>query len=171
MSSVIKTITPFLNKELLLQALNQIDCIHTVQGNEIIVSGANYSFNQVNGRFFWSNGRFNFQYGLAYSAYRYRDVDFKELKVMSSFWGTLEQAYDELYRRKLEELEKQRLAAAVESERKRLEEERLRLEKERQEYVEKQKTTIIAKAKEKGYTIREENAKGKIKLVLVRNTY
>jgi hypothetical protein len=35
--------------------------------------------------------------------------------------------------------------------------------------MEKQRTSIIAK--EKGYSVREEKAKGKIKLILMRNTY
>jgi len=72
----------------------------------------------------------------------------------------VERQYKEMYRRKLEELEQQRL-----------EEERLRLERERQEFVEKQRAAVIARAKEKGYAVREEKAKGKIKLVLVRTTY
>ena len=49
--------------------------------------------------------------------------------------------------------------------------ERIRLEKERQAFVESQRENIIAKAKEKGYSIQEEKVKDKIKLVLVRNTY
>jgi len=151
MSSIVKTITPFLNKELLLQALDNVGCKYTIRENEIVMS------QDQRQRFIWDNfGRFKF----SYYSHNYRESDFKELKAIHSFLGPLEQSYNELYRKKIEELERLRL-----------EEERLRLEKERQEYVEKQKAHVIAKAKEKGYSVREEKAKGKIKLVLVRVTY
>jgi len=162
MSSIVKTITPFLNKELLLQALDGVGCRYTILENEIVLSqGQRQSF-------IWDGfGRFKF----SYYSHSYRESDFKELKAIHGFLGPLEQSYNELYRKKIEELERLRLEAEAEAERKRLEEERIRLEKERQEYVEKQRTHIIAKAKEKGYSVREEKAKGKIKLVLVKVTY
>jgi len=152
MSSIVKTVTPFLNKELLVQALDSVGCGYTINENEIIMS------QDKRQRFIWDKvfGRFKFSY---YSR-NYRESDFKELKEIHKFLGPLEQSYNELYRKKIEELERLRL-----------EEERLRLERERQEYVEKQRAHIIAKAKEKGYSVREEKAKGKIKLVLVRVTY
>jgi len=163
MSSIVKTITPFLNRELLLQALDSVRCRYTIQGNEIVMN------EDQRQRFIWDSifGRFR----LSYYSHNYKESDFKELKEIHGFLVPLEQSYNELYRKKIEELEKLRLEAEAEAERKRLEEERLRLERERQEYVEKQRTHIIAKAKEKGYSVREEKAKGKIKLVLVRTTY
>jgi hypothetical protein len=87
-------------------------------------------------------------------------LNVKEYKTVSSFLEAVEGKYHFFYNLKMEELEKQRQ-----------EEERIRLENERKAFVEKQKESIIAKAKEKGYSIKEENVKGKIKLVLVRNTY
>jgi hypothetical protein len=163
MSSVLRTLTPFLDKALLLQSLDSINCAYSLQNNAICLSAG--------GLFILNNGRFQFQ--VSYSSYNhYRDIDFKEFKERyNSFLGPLEKAYNTIYQKKLEELERLRREALAEAERKRLEEERLRLERERQEYVEKQRTSIIAKAKEKGYSVREEKAKGKIKLVLVRNTY
>jgi hypothetical protein len=126
----------------------------------------------------------------------WHNINTKEYKTVSVFLASVEKAYNTIYQKKLEEeerlrreaqeraerlrqealaeAERKRLEAerlALEAERKRLEEERLRLERERQEYVEKQRSTIIAKAKEKGYSVREERVKDKIKLVLVRNTY
>jgi hypothetical protein len=163
MSSVVKTITPFLNREILLQALDIAGCRYTIQGDEIVM------LKDQRQRFIWDSvfGRFKF----SYYSHNYRESDFNELKAANNFFAPLEKAYNDIYCKKLEELEKLRLETVAEAERKRLEEERLRLERERQEYVEKQKAHIIAKAKEKGYSVREEKVKEKIKLVLVRNTY
>ena len=49
--------------------------------------------------------------------------------------------------------------------------EELSRENERKAFVEKQKNAIIEKAKSKGYYVKEEKIKNKIKLVLVKRTY
>ena len=54
----------------------------------------------------------------------------------------------------------------------RLEQEALeQKERERIAFVEKQKASIIQKAKAKGYTVKERKVKNKVKLVLVKRTY
>lgn len=159
MSAVVKTITPFINKELLLQALDAIGCKYTLQGNEIITERVDHYGHQ---KFVLINGRYQFQHDSSANReqYPWRNLNFKEHKTVSSFLEAVEEKYNFFYKKKMEELEKQRQ-----------EEERIRLENERKAFVEKQKQTIIAKAKEKGYSVKEENVKGKIKLILVRNTY
>lgn len=159
MSAVVKTITPFINKEFLFQALDAIGCKYTLKGNEIITERVDHYGNQ---KFVLINGRFQLQHDSSANKeqYHWRNLNFKEYKTVSSFLEAVEKQYHFFYNKKMEELEKQRQV-----------EERIRLENERKLFVEKQKESIIAKAKEKGYSIKEENVKGKIKLVLVRNTY
>ncbi|GHT59407.1 hypothetical protein AGMMS50239_05980 [Bacteroidia bacterium] len=155
MSCVVKTITPFLNKELLLQALDKVGCKYTLQGNEILTERIDYFGNQ---KFVFINGRYAFQHDK--DQYGLRNFGSQESKDISRFLESIEKEYNTLYQKKLEELEILRL-----------EQEKIRLEQERQAFVEKQKLSIITKAKEMGYSIKEEKVKEKIKLVLVRNTY
>jgi len=186
MSSRIKTITPFINRELLLKALDEVGCRYSISGNEIITDRVdNYYGNQ---KFIYINGRYVIQHedsGYSWNS-KYRDLN--------DYLGVIGQAYNRIYTKQMEELEKKRLAAIAEAERlrkeklaeqerlrliaiaeeerKRAEEEKQRLERERKEYVERQRAGIIASAKELGYDdIRETIVDNKIKLVLVRNTY
>jgi hypothetical protein len=159
MSAIVKTITPFIDKEILLQALDAIGCKYTLIGDEIITERIDYYGNQ---KFVLVNGRYVFQHDSSANrvVYPWRNLNFKEYNTVRDFLAAVESKYIYLYNKKIEELEKQRQ-----------EEERIRMENERKAFVEKQKQNIIAKAKEKGYSVKEENVKGKIKLILVRNTY
>lgn len=147
MSAVIKTTTPFIDLECLCEALTAVDCGFRVQGNKVITDRQDVrlgfqEFQKDN------YGRFAL---LAYSHTDRSQADFIRL---------VEKHYSVIYQNKLEE-----------AERLRLEDEIKRLEQERLAFIEKQKTTIIERAKEQGYSIKEENLKGRIKLILVRNTY
>jgi hypothetical protein len=166
MSSVVKTITPFINRELLLQALDEVGCKYTIKGDSIVTERVDLRGNQ---EFIWKNRRFLFQHD-SYN-YLWRDRNLKSYQPVSSFLKAVEKSYNVIYKRKLAEIERRRLASEVEAERKRLEEERARLENERKDFVEKQKAEIIEKAKKEGYSVREEKVQEKIKLVLVRTTY
>ena len=161
MSAVVKTITPFLNLELLLKSLDGIGCKYTVdiECNEIITERVDFYGNQ---KFVLTGGRYVLQHDSSANReqYPWRNLNVKEYKTVSSFLEAIEVKYHFFYNTKMVELEKQRQ-----------EEERIQLEKERQAFVESQKENIIAKAKENGYSIQEEKVKGKIKLILVRNTY
>jgi hypothetical protein len=196
MSSVIKTITPFINREFLLQALDKIGCNYTILGNEIITDRQDYYGKQ---KFVFLNGRFNFLHDSSTENMRFGphypwgNIDLKEYKTVSVFLSAVEKEYNAIYKRQLEELERKRLAAIAEAERlrreqlaeqerlrllakaeekrKKAEEEKLRLEQERKEYVAKQRMAIIEKAKEQGYDVQEKVVNNKIKLVLVQTTY
>lgn len=167
MSAVIKTATPFINKDILLQALKNIGCNFKLQGNEILTDRNDYYGIQM---FSLNNGRYVFLHdssaenGSPYMNltrdYPWGNIKNQQYKSVSEFLKSVENEYQSLYQKKLEE-----------AERLRLEEEIKRLEQERLAFIEKQKSTIIERAKEQGYSIKEENVKGKIKLVLVRNTY
>jgi hypothetical protein len=188
MSSRIKTRTPFLNRELLIQALEAIGCAYRVTRNSIITNRTDYRGEQ---QFIFENGRYFFQY--EDGDFGLRQYGSEEHKPTHLFLADVEKAYNAIYQRQLEELERKRLAAIAEAERlrkaqlaeqewlrllakaeeerKKAEEEMRRREQERKEYVAKQKAAIIARAAEQGYDIRETAAGNKIKLVLVRTTY
>ncbi|GHU75080.1 hypothetical protein FACS189461_0630 [Spirochaetia bacterium] len=168
MSSVVKTITPFLNKELLLQALDEVGCKYSAHGDTIITERVDLRGNQ---KFIWKNGRFFFEHEDDAWNYKWRDLNPRGYQPVSSFLKAVEKSYNSIYKRKLEEIERRRLLATVEAERKKIEDERIQFENERKAYVEKQKAAIIEKAKEQGYDVREEKVQEKIKLVLVRTTY
>lgn len=167
MSAVIKTITPFIDKELLLMALENIGCNFTLKGNEILTDRKDYyglqKFSLNNGRYVFlhdSSAEEGARYMTQTGGYPWGNIKKQEYKSVSEFIKSVEGEYLSLYQNKLEE-----------AERLHLEEEKKRLEQKRIAFIEKQKTTIIERAKEEGYSIKEEKVKGKIKLILVRNTY
>ena len=196
MSSVVRTATPFINRELLLKALNAVGCKYTINGNEIITDRQDYYGKQ---KFVFLNGRYSFMHDSSAEnmrfgpQYPWGNIDAMKYKTVSEFLGSVGKVYNEQYKRQMEEIEKKRLAAIAEAERlrkeelaeqerlrltaiaeeerRKAEEEKLRLERERKEFVEKQRAAIIAKAKEQGYDVRETVVENKIKLVLVQTTY
>jgi hypothetical protein len=168
MSSVVRTITPFINKELLLKALEAVDCKYQIQGDIICTDRQDYYGSQ---KFILQNGRYAFEHEKNTESYSWSNINMKQYKASSSFLSAVEKEYNAIYKKRLEELERKRLAAIAEEERKRAEEEKQRLERERKEYVAKQRDAVIAKAKEQGYDIQETVVDNKIKLVLVQTTY
>jgi len=163
MSSIVKTVTPFINMEMLCEALNAVGCAYTVQGNAIITDRQDYygrqKFELMNERFVFlhDSSAENMRFG---PQYPWGNINNQQYKTVSDFLRQVETAYNDVYRKRMEELERLRLEA-----------ERQRLEQERRDFVEKQRQTIIANAKKQGYAVREERVKDKIKLVLVRNVY
>ena len=168
MSSVVRTATPFINRELLLKALDAVGCGYTIQGNEILTDRQDYYGAQ---KFIFQNGRYVFVHEEHAQSYSWGNINMQQYKSASSFIVAVGQEYNSIYAKQIEELERKRLAAVAEEERRKAEEEKQRLERERKEFVEKQKTAIIAKAKEQGYDIQETMVDNKIKLVLVQTTY
>ncbi|MCC5945689.1 MAG: hypothetical protein JJT94_12200 [Bernardetiaceae bacterium] len=170
MSAVVKTTTPFINKEMLLQALDCLDFKYTIKGNEIVTERVDYYGNQ---KFVLTNGRYQFLHDSSANrtVYPWRNLNIKEFKTVSNFLVAVEKEYNRIYAEKLAELERIRQEQLAEQERIRLEEEMKRIEQERIAYVEKQKQAIIQKAKEQGYSIQEKKVNNKVKLVLTRNTY
>jgi len=164
MSAVVKTITPFINKEMLLQALDCVGCKYTVSGNTIVTERTDYRGNQ---KFILTNGKFLFQH----DSDQFLWSTFNKNNSVISFLEAVEKEYNRIYAEKLAELERIRQEQLAEQERIRLEEEMKRIEQERIAYIEKQKQTIIQKAKEQGYSVQEKKVNNKIKLILHRNTY
>jgi hypothetical protein len=167
MSAIVKTATPFLNKELLLQALENIGCKYTLQGNDILTDRIDYygiqKFSFLNGRYVFlhdSSAEYNSPYMNASRNYPWGNINNQQYKSVSEFLQAVGEEYEKLYQKKLEELERQRL-----------EEEQKRLEQERLAYIENLTNQITQKAKEEGYTIKKEKVKGKVKIVLTKNTY
>jgi hypothetical protein len=168
MSSVVRTATPFINRELLLKALDAVGCRYTIQGNEILTDRQDYYGAQ---KFIFQNGRYVFVHEEYAQHYSWGNINMQQYKSSCSFIAAVGQEYNSIYAKQLEELERKRLAAVAEEERRKAEEEKQRLERERKEFVEKQRVAIIAKAKEEGYDIQETMVDNKIKLVLVQTTY
>jgi len=130
MSSMAKTTTPFINKDILCRALTAVGCNYDIQGNIIITERTDYYGNQ---KFELINGRFAYIHesnvGTNYS-WRF-DVD----KSVRDFLARVENEYDAIYRRQQDELQQRRLEAErlrVDAEKRQAEAERRRLEAERQ---------------------------------------
>ncbi|MCL1993754.1 MAG: hypothetical protein FWG66_12500 [Spirochaetes bacterium] len=141
MSSIVRTVTPFINREILLEALAAVGCNYTIQGNTVVTDRRD---NRGLQKFELTGGRYKYVY---YSG---------DQLAVGSFLKNVGEQYSKIYKRKLEEL---------------AEKERQRLEQERRDFVEKQRSAIVAKAKEQGYDVRETVVDNKIKLVLVQTTY
>jgi len=190
MSSFVKTATPFINRELLLKALDAVGCRYQIQGSTILTDRQDYYGAQ---KFILQNGRYVFVHEEHAQHYPWGNINMQQYKSSRSFIAAVGKEYNSIYAKQLEELERKRLAAIAEAERlhkeqlaeqerlrliaiaeetrKRVEEEKQRLERERKEFVEKQRAAIVAKAKEQGYDIQETRVDNKIKLVLVQTTY
>ena len=159
MSCIVKTVTPFIDKEILCAALKEYGCECTIQGEKIITNIKDVLIGFQTFERDYRTGRF------VLNAYSHTDRNRAE------FVNQIEKYYNILYQKRLEEIELARQKAIAEAEKKRLEEEKKRLEEERKAFVEKQKNTIITRAEEKGYYVKEEKVNNKIKLVLVKRTY
>lgn len=158
MSCVVKTLTPFIDKEILYAALAECGCQCTVQGEKIItnITDVRIGFQT-----------FERDKSGKYVLLAYSHTDQNQI----GFVNRVETRYNALCQKRLEEIELERQKAAAEAERKRLEGKKIRLENERKAFVEKQRTSIIEKAQAKGYSVKETKVNNKIKLVLVRHTY
>jgi hypothetical protein len=166
MSSVVKTRTPFLARELLTLALKEIGCRFELNGGDIITNREDYRGKQ---QFVFQNGRYLFQH--EDGDFGLRSFDNESHKPTHQFIAEVEAAYNTLYKKRIEDLERKRLASVAEAERKKAEEEKARLERERREFVEKQREAILAKAKENNYYVQESVVDDKIKIVLIKTTY
>ena len=191
MSSLVRTSTPFINKELLLKALDAVGCKYQIVGDDILCTERQDFYGAQ--KFILKNGRYAFEHEQHAQRYSWSSINMREYKSASSFITAVGIEYNAIYKKQLEELERKRLAAIAEAERlrkeqlaeqerlrliakaeeerKKAEEEKMRLERERKEFVAKQRDAIIAKAKEQGYDIRETVVDNTIKLVLVQTTY
>ena len=143
-----------------------------------------YSWGNINMQQYKSSSSFIAAAGEAYKRIYAKQLEELEKKRLAAI---AEQ--ERIRKEQLAEQERLRLLAIAEEERKRIErlakqeeqrlleiakkaeEEKRRLERERKEYVEKQKTAIIAKAKEQGYEVQEKMVDRKVKLVLVKTVY
>jgi hypothetical protein len=178
MSAIVKTITPFIEKEMLLQALDCVGCRYTLNHDQIITERKDYYGQQ---KFVWYKGRYSFQHDSSAELSEFNrrwgsypegwKNNWKAYQSVNSFLQAVEKEYNRIYSEKLAELERIRLEKIAEQERIRLEQEMKRIEQERLAYIEQQKQSIIQKAKEQGYSVQEKKVKNKVKLILRRNTY
>ena len=151
MSAIVKTATPFLNLEILCQALEEQGVNISLQGDTIVCLNRQDYYGQQ--KFQLNNGR----YALLHDSSRTLRGG---IRSNQDFLNALEESYNRLWNEQLSRLEAERLEA-----------ERQRLEQERIAYVQSQKQRIIEKAQAKGYTVKEVKKANKIQLVLIKNTY
>ncbi|MCD4820942.1 MAG: hypothetical protein K8R11_02440 [Methanococcoides sp.] len=156
MSAIVKTVTPFTNQDLLLEALDELGVEYNVVGTSIITDRKDYYGHQSFelGR----NGAFNFSHDSSAERtnYPWSSINFREWKTVTSFLNAVEKAYKNAYGRMIERL---------------AEEERIREEERKKQYVEKIRNETIDRAKGQGYTIKESRQGNKVKLVLTRTVY
>jgi len=147
MSCVVKTATPFIDVNILCKSLESMGHKCTYTEDSIVTDIWDYKLGHQEFRR-EKDGRF------ALHAYSHTDSN------KANFIAEVDKVYKIKYQEYLDELERQRQ-----------EEERIRMENERKAFVEKQRTSVIEKAKILGYSVQEKKVDNKIKLVLVRHTY
>jgi vacuolar-type H+-ATPase subunit I/STV1 len=164
MSSVVRTSTPFINKQLLLKALDAVGCKYEIQGNTILTERQDYYGSQ---KFILLNGRYTFEHEKNAAGYSWGNINMQQYKTSASFIAAVGKEYNAIYKKQLEELERIRLAAIAEAERIRKEKlaelERLRkeqlLEQERlrkEQLIEQERLRLLAKAEEERKKAEEE---------------
>jgi len=151
MSVVVKTLTPFTECNVLIEALASLNVSTTVNGNNIITDRHDYQGQQC---FVWNGSAYLFQYDS--DELRGRVINnaiHRQYTPTRQFLSQLELAYKAAYQQHLTRLE---------------EAEKQRLEQERLARVEAVRVNAIAKAKAQGYRVKEQKKNGKIQLVLTR---
>ncbi len=166
MSAVIKTATPFVIEEVLMEALLAVGAepqkvtsneASSVQRNRLQVGDILTNRSDYNGRqlFRFEQGRWMMMHDS--DEYAGRTVDRlseKSYTKVSQFLNDVSGAYESAYIRYQEKLAEQ---------------ERIRLEEERKARVEAIRQQAIAKARSQGYSVKETtNSQGQIQLVLTR---
>lgn len=163
MSAIVKMVTPFMEQELLVNALHALGVQYTLmlknQAQTIVTDRVDYRGNQL---FVWDGTRFIFQYDS--DANRTNSLwgiaQQKNWKPVAQFLEEVEKEYKHQYTLKMQRLEEERL-----------EEERRRMEEARIAYVEKQTAEVKARAEKMGYKVTEKKVGNKTQLVLIKNTY
>jgi len=151
MSVVIKTLTPFTECDVLIEALASLNVSTTVSGVKIITDRRDYQGLQ---HFIWNGDVYVFRHDSDELGGRIiNNAIHRQYTPTRQFLSKLEIAYKTAY-----QLHLARLAEA----------ERLRLEQERLARVEAVRSNAIAKAKAQGYRVKEQKKNGKIQLVLTR---
>lgn len=167
MSAVIKTTTPFVIEDVLIQALEDVgaepqrvtdDMYGLNQRNRLLVGDILTNRSDYNGSqvFRFEGGRWVLMHDSDEYSSRVtsRLLGDKRYRPVARFLADVGSAYDKAYKRHLEMLAEQ---------------ERIRLEEERKARVEKIRLQAIDKAKAQGYSVKEtRNNKGQIQLVLTR---
>ncbi len=130
MSARVLTLTPFINKEYLIQALKILNVNFKLEGEDIVTEridyyGAQIFKKQKNGYSFLHDSSANWK------DYPYRNINFKNFKTVQEFLKAIEKEYLEAERRHKEELRR----LEEELKRKQEEEEKRRKEMLRQEQI------------------------------------
>lgn len=166
MSAIIFTPTPFIDKQLLCQALQSLK-VNFVEGTAqnlpaLITEREDHYGKQA---FVLRDGAYALTHDSSAQgmSYIYRKKNWQHYRNVPEFLKAVEKAYNTCYEERIQQLERLAFEQA--------EVERIRIENERIAYVEAQKAAIIAKAKAQGYVVQEKKVNNAIQLVLIRNTY
>ncbi|PVZ68915.1 hypothetical protein [Pelagibaculum spongiae] len=154
MSAVIKTLTPFTEQDVLLDALRNLGVSTTIMGTTIVTDRNDYQGAQ---KFIWNGNVYQFSYDSdELGGQIIRNSMTKGYVRVSQFLTATETEYRNAFQRKLAHI---------------AEEDRQRLERERLTRVEAARNKAIEKAKSQGYRVKEQRNNGKIQLVLTRTVY
>lgn len=156
MSAIVKTVTPFTRKDILLESLDELGIEYEIQGQKIITHRQDYYGHQMFEQGDDNVFRFQHDSSADRANYRWSAINFKEWKTVTSFLEAVDDAYRNAYGRLIERL---------------AEEERQREEERKRDYVEKVHQETIAKAQSLGYSVKENKQGNKVKLVLTRTIY
>jgi hypothetical protein len=167
MSAVIKTLTPFTEQDVLIEALEELGVSTQVYDKVLNVShgGGLFDGDILTDRsdyygvqhFRLINGVYQLRHDSSEMNGRVIDRSLaKGYTKVSQFLNHLESEYKKSYQRKLERV---------------AEEERQRLERERLALIEVRRKSAIEKAEAQGYRVKEQRKNGKIQLVLTRTVY
>jgi len=158
MSYKAKTLTPFVDKKILLEAMDNLNISYREANNNIIIQ----NILDYQGQQYFTLNNMRYQY-----------VHDSNSNV-NKFLAEIEKEYKSIHNKlikKIMELEKRKEEERIKKELERLRKEQEEMERKRVELIENNKKMIKEKAKKMGYKVKETVKDGKVKMVLVRRTY
>ena len=172
MSSIVKTITPFISQEILLKALDCLQIKYQVTNHGIVLTEhtdyrGNWTMVLENGKYLIKHDSDSYR---RWNSFNTQNTIGKYNSI-NEFLQAVEKEYLRIDKEIQEELERKRQEALLEAERKRIEEELKRKEEERKAFVEKQKQEVLKKAQEQGYSYQIKQVGNSVKIILTKNTY
>jgi len=180
MSHITKTKTPFIDKKLLIKALDKLNINYSLEGENIITDRKDFYGYQ---KFILINGKYLFQHdsSATNSSYGWSGYygsnwqkQFGDWKSVSEFIKAVTIEYSNQYKilqERIKELERLAEEKKIKEELERLRKEQEEIERKRLELIDNNKKLIKEKAKKMGYKVKETVKNGKVKMVLVRRTY
>ncbi|MBN2693334.1 hypothetical protein JXR93_01605 [bacterium] len=173
MSAIVKTNTPFIDKNFLKTALSKLNVNYSETGNDIITERKDYYGFQS---FIFQQNRFQFKHDSSAENYaigtypKSWQSNWKDWNNVSEFLNAVEKKYKEAefeFNERIRKAEEEKYLQELE----RLKKEKEEIERRKKEVIEQNKNKIKENAKKHGYSVQEKVENNEIKLVLIRRTY